>query len=486
MPTEDGYVVTPGEVESPTRATIDAAPEGRFFYAITFAPYADLPSEPPRRDFYEAEGRRLWIGGNSIARCDLVVADADAKIRLNLSGLAPWQAYDSLALVSQSAEFWHEAMAGDGAAGEPEAGATSIEGWELELAALGSSYGADPYRVEASDDLVLFQQAEGFLDATTEPTDPWLDVAIYETVAAVDLAGATLGDGVAEITGEMAPLPVEEFQLDLRTTAFSELIEERLPGVSTRVTVRGNVEPASSEGELYFGVNPTLWSIDTAYTNTDPVDPACYPWDGSTCPECFGACNESRHFIRPGDLQTTIRYGNPFAGRMTEMVNVNIDYIISGRDPRTDELEYLWGALDSLRPAAEANGAPFEPRLGLPGVVHVNGVELPPDVLLQDVGTMPVLSFAAPSLGAPDFYAVEIVDTTDVTYGDGDRSTSRVAARITTRSTEVRIPDGVLLDGRWYWVRVSAMQFGGSLSEPALYPTTRYDRTQMFSGLLTP
>src|SRR5690606_15472856 len=105
---------------------------------------------------------------------------------------------------------------------------------------------------------------------------------------------------------------------------------------------------------------------------------------------------------------------------------------------------------------------------------------------LTEVGTTPVLSFAAPSLGDPDYYEIEIVDTTDLVTATGDLSRNRLVARITTRSTEVRVPAAVLRPARWYCVRLTAIQNGGRLSEPSIYPSMYFDSTQMLSGYLTP
>ena len=319
VPTDDGYAEIGGELESPTRASFHAAPEGPFFYAITSAPYAELPDEPARRHFYEADGRRLWLGGNHIARCDLEAASPDARLRLDLSGLEAWEDSDSFELVSKSAEFLGTLWTGAGDPGEPVAGATSIENWELELASVYSEF--DFYRVESGDDLMLVQQREGALDATDDPTDPWYEATIFTSLAAVDLSGTTIGGELAEISGAMESLPRDEFHLDLRTSTFIELIEQRLPGSRTMVEVESVAEPVSASGEFYFGVDPTLWWLGRASTNTEPVDRACYPFDGVTCPGCdTGICDDRRHFIQPGDLDVTVSSANPFGRHMERMV----------------------------------------------------------------------------------------------------------------------------------------------------------------------
>jgi hypothetical protein len=147
----------------------------------------------------------------------------------------------------------------------------------------------------------------------------------------------------------------------------------------------------------------------------------------------------------------------------------------------------LLGGFVIEAPAAEFDGRPFEPTLGLPRDVKIGGRPAPADRVTAGVGESPQVSFEAPSLGAPTSYFVRVIDLDDVRDAAGDFVINdRPVAFFATRAHSVNVPAGALRAGRHYCVRVTAeVRDGGDSTSPFALPVRKVSATT-YSGVFTP
>ncbi|XXX78491.1 hypothetical protein WMF30_06930 [Sorangium sp. So ce134] len=241
------------------------------------------------------------------------------------------------------------------------------------------------------------------------------------------------------------------------------------------------------DGVPLYGMTPTLLQAQVA-SGREPADATCYPHDGACDPElCPDGCNDALILVHPGDHAATYAYGNPYAARGMELVEVNVLFRTRTTHPVEARQEVLRGFLSVIQRAEDANGAAVAPRLGLPRDLRLDGKSLPADAVAEGTGATPTLTFEPPDLGAPDGYQVNIVLHDDLLDEGGavlsERSTVLIAD---TAETTFQVPAGVLESGRYYSVQVTAYLGSHTREAPDRYQGATLARAQSYTGLFTP
>lgn len=435
--------ITPGEVRFAV-----AAPEGPYQLVTEDAP-PDLPGVARGVvSVTEVSGGVIRRGLPFAGRPDVTPITSPTPITLRLTGDRPFGVVredletGELVGVADRLELFAPAVDGYAAfaldetsgqvSGLPAIDATALDGLGFDWASVGFSYARGaPVEVAATESLQLTHLAA---TVVTGGGDDWEGASLYSPVQSVSLAGPIV-DGVAKtLEGVFAPLPQAAFELEYPGDRWSAVLAAAMPATpdASTASVRISREPGQAGG-LLIGYGPTLVEVQASGYATD---------DG---------------WRDPGALAARAFVGDPYAPAGRASLSVSLDRSVWVDDPGGGAREALVGSISARRPAEALDGATIEPIVGPPLAVTVAGVALAPGATAAGVGSTPTIAWAAPSLGEPDRYLVQLRTVTDVVDEAGVlRSRRRVVAVFEQTGTSLTVPAGLLQAGHWYTARVAA------------------------------
>lgn len=98
----------------------------------------------------------------------------------------------------------------------------------------------------------------------------------------------------------------------------------------------------------------------------------------------------------------------------------------------------------------------LERALSAPQQLRVDGVAQPPSQGFTKLTftNAPTVSWAAPSLGTPNFYRLQLVEMTLRSPGN---YSSAIVSTVRTKATSATLPEGLLRPGHFYFIRVTAV-----------------------------
>ncbi|HEU4533155.1 MAG TPA: hypothetical protein VFS00_03520, partial [Polyangiaceae bacterium] len=523
-PAAPGASPYPGTMSPEGDVVVPGVPEGP--YLLELARPSTTPGGAPFREFYEFTERDIDLSHLYSHRADVQAMTQPTYVTINAPLTRPWQAGasdeqlgpaialdDMLYAYSRNAFVVGIAQGGEGAYPEPAPGdGTPANGaaalaWRLDLDAMVESlYGPSgdaKHLVDAGkgDDFMLLHMVAKPVRTPGPPPagggdDPWAAYSYTSLEAALSAAPFTLTDGgAATIDGAFAAVPQKAFALDYKGSAFNALLADApaapLIGVDLSFVVYhepGAPEPA--DGAFADLIN--------VYVRSRPayVDKLCNPdneddegeeicADTTACP---AGCNDQKALALPGDHAREYAYGNPLEGGQ-EVASFVYQFRSRFGDSVTSSAStnQLRGGFYVLGPAAEFNGAPLVPVVGLARNVTLNGQPAPAGALTAGVGLTPTVSFEPPSFGTPTSYRVRVNKIRiDRSNPDNEVASAGAVAAIELRGTTVTLPAGLLEAGSSYYVQVEANVREPSPSGSPFRRGPHTASSTTFTGVFTP
>jgi len=169
----------------------------------------------------------------------------------------------------------------------------------------------------------------------------------------------------------------------------------------------------------------------------------------------------------PDPVLGTLAYGQFLEPLWEEWLGLDftahLTYTAPGASSGIDET----AAVGWREPNSPPSTSPLGPELGpiqypsvtIPGPVQIPSVTTsnafgePLGAVLTGVTTTPLIAWAAPSLGTPTSYVVDIYQ---VSASSGATVSTRVATW-STLNTQVALPPGLLVSGNTYYARITAL-----------------------------
>ena len=186
---------------------------------------------------------------------------------------------------------------------------------------------------------------------------------------------------------------------------------------------------------------------------------------------------------------TNMQWGLPAQGSWEAWVDAQAYRLVTITAPGAGSGQQFYEVIESaFEPSilsTTSTPTAITPALGQPQALQINGNDL-----LQPqsaVGEAPVLTWTAPTLGAPDLYTVMIYE---VDNNNGATGMGLVAA-FRTVATSLAIPPGILATGTSYVFNISARRDNspGAPADPTTAAFRRprdYDNVSLFSAIVTP
>lgn len=475
----------PAVFDGDDRLLFAGVPEVTYLLRQQHPPHPAWPGTPGRIFGIFTAARELGnYGGIYSGRPDVAQTNELAtRIELSATAMQALGAEDEFEIYSYNADaqvFVFPDLDPMEENGSPGLGETEIVAWSVPWRPEIRRSGWPLVDPNAGDDLWLAHLVAGRL--VENPTDAqlqdaWSYAQVYSLaeVAALSLS-PMVGDATTPASGTFAPVEAKTATLDLRASEFMaelQVYDSTLKSVGCFVSVV--LEPGISHPIL--GRTPALGGVN-AYGQDVPVDPMCPP---DTCdPDLCDSCDSM--FAMPGDRLLDLEYGNPYAGG-TETLVVQCSRYVFVEDPNGMEYDWLASDLVVAGRLADLAQGPIAPKIGLVRELAVNGVEVPPDQTLENVGTTPTITFTAPKFGAPDYYSVTVRTIDDFDGADGVVK-RRALGTIRTAFTSLTLPEGLLEPGGHYYIQVSAER-GRGLTEAVPYSHDSYVSRAM-TGIITP
>jgi hypothetical protein len=496
VPKEGGYTSFAGTIDAGGKVSIPGVPEGPYLLALTNLPSALTPGAQLTRTFYGTSSRTVDLGALYSHRPDTAPLTKPTKLVIDATLSLPWQTYtlDAQGNVIQPVEDDLQFFSRNGGVtgtvqalqsmpeeNRPLDGAQALSSWSIDAATAFASLG-HPALLDGSkgDELVVLHDVGEQVGMDTGD-DPWSGYQFSATREVFRPAAFTMSDGgTSVLSGAFTSLPQKSFALDYRGAAFNALFADlQVTNVFTTITL--DLEAAAPLPAN--GAFATLVGMST-FTKVSYQAPECA---GSSCNEaqCPGGCDLGTPH-HPGDHAHSYSYGNPFDfGQELVSLSLFFQRSVKGLLPEMTA-ENLNGQLTLQAPAAELDGKPLQPTLGLPRDITVAGKATPYDQVSGSIGTTPELRWTAPSLGTPTHYRVAVIDLSDFTASDGTTVKRRNVAALNVTSPQITLPDGILKTGTLYYFQVTAVaRDDDDLSAPFAHPVHEA-RATMFTGVVTP
>ncbi|WP_437318317.1 hypothetical protein [Sorangium sp. So ce385] len=491
-----------------SRWEIPDVPEGAYWLVTTSAPDERAEDAPVVHTMLQTTARTVDFGRTFAGRPDGGEATQDLDVALTAQGLTPWHQVtrdaegdviqplqDGIELYSFNVDALAALEPGEGARGAPADGGTAFSGWTFNWreSVYPSSHDGeaplvDGYKGDVLHATQLVEHQVAPPSGQPDPRDPWSSFTYRAAEASFSTREVIMQDGeAAALAGAFAPLAMSRFAADLRISQFIAQVTAHAPPALSSTSTSLSLYQEPGEGVPIYGMTPTLLHAQVA-SGRAPADAVCYPADGACDPElCPDGCDDTLITVHPGDHAATYAYGNPYAARGMELVEVSVLFRTRTTHPVEARQEVLRGFISIILKAEDANGVAIAPRLGLPRDLRLDGKSLPADAALEGTGATPTLTFEPPDLGAPDGYQVSIVLHDDLRDADGAVLSERSAVlSADIAETSFKVPEGVLESGRYYSVQVAAYMGSHTREAPNRYRGATLARAQSYTGLFTP
>ncbi len=346
--------------------------------------------------YYQTDLRHLELVTGEVRRPQIALATQNTPLALNLSDMTPWQQNDQIEINSPAGVWITPLDVPGGTAPMPGVTTYSLE---------------HDYRDYASfvgGELPMLQGEQFFITQLVQQTDSTgLDYNALERVATPTPITQTDGQRSEVNAALTVAARMEDVSIDWRGADFAAETADMCPGTP-----------------LFEGYSLSVFSVpyglDHGFTSlSTPL------LVNATLP----STNEVHDF----------HYRNPFPADWGTVVSGFHYCGLQGT------FGYEIAIHTQISPAADVSGA-FQPRIGPPTAVQVNGNDASAEVLISE-GT-PEVTWTAPAQGSPDIYILSIDDVSE-----GSRA--RVAS-LYAHTTRVRVPPDIMLPGRAYAFRIAA------------------------------
>ncbi len=425
--------LVPGEDGAPREMFAAIAKDGTFVipnvpevpYDLRFVEFVDATALPAR--YVMNAPREIDLGRVFVGRPDAApIKTAPTNIALTTTGLEPWSDGDILEMFS----------VGSSSAGElvpanmtyPAALATSLNNYRVDTSQLLS-----PTLVDGSkgDKAILTQLA-----VTIGPTSAYRSVRkTFEPPSFTQIDGMP-----TSLSGAFSDVPQKNIAIGITTSSFNTFASDVNPQAKVAgKTVRLIAEPGGAR----------------ATTSITPNLLICENLPNAAFPSSFS-------------------YGNPFPAAWAEIVSADVSFSMTHIAP-TGVPKSTVVTMGQSGPA-ESFTTPAMPLLSPPIDIKINDTPAPD--MLSGIGFSPTITFSPPSLGTPAVYIVAIRRL------DPGGSTTRTTAIFSTTETKLRIPEGLLDFGYYYYIRVS-VRANFDIAHPFKSGTTNAYASAL-TGILTP
>jgi hypothetical protein len=263
----------------------------------------------------------------------------------------------------------------------------------------------------------------------------------------VKLAAPDVKDGEpAKLAATLAPLDTTSHAFDWRRSDFAALLAD-VPGA----------RPLEADLSVYMEADPVISSAGAFYAELCTMSSAGRVGDDPA-----------------EDVKLAAKLGNPFPAEMQPTTSASLVFRVDGEVPGETDPRGLSGTLGVTVPLDEggalvpvvspprnATVAGFAPTIvpgsgagGAGGGSGAGGasthVTSPPTwKAIESVGTTPTIAWDPPAKGTPTYYVLTIRKL-------DPKLATKVAGRVTTTGTTVKLPDGLLEKGGTYYVRIGA------------------------------
>jgi hypothetical protein len=369
--------------------------------------------------------RTVDLSRAALGRPDVQLEPEGTQLSLSLNGLAPWQINDDLQFHSANTGIGYFS----GAACATPSWTSPNPGDQFLFASIDYVFslqncGAPAAHIDGTRGDMLYvtqlvSRSEGGLDFQEVRRS-------YQTNS---LAGG--GGGGLTLNGFMTPLPT---------------------------TTRTVNYPASSFEALALAAHPTA-ALTTTTLNIGTLPGYTQFGSFAGWPDLALATGPAGS----GDLSTSFLYGNPYPGAwpqfITALSSARVRYSVRLPDGSESTLRSFSVYTYSQQPLT-GTATSLTPQVGPPRDMRINGAVATNN--LTGVGLTPLLSWTAPSVGTPSYYSVRVYEL----FATASNTTSRLpVTSLSTTQTQVRLPPGLLVAGKTYYVQVNAV----SQPSPATY-----------------
>jgi hypothetical protein len=343
-------------------------------------------------------------------------ATATTNLTFNVTGLAPWQTTDELALFSPQTGTAAYAMESVATAGAPAANDTSLSGFVYNLAS------ADDHALidTTAGDQVFFTQ----LATQTDGTRSYRTIARSFSPSMLTLANG----GAATLTGAFTtPTATATLNAVWDRPAFAAELTAHSPGAAPdnfstfAVTALPDAvaRGAYGEGPDIVVFAPGYQTDSTAVTaNWSHADP--YPADWTR--------------------MVFVRY---YRYRFVQAAGANVALFAEMLVHRD---------LATVTPQS-----PIVPLVGVPLNPKINGMDASGVAVIANITATPTISWDAPTLGTASRYYVSVL----AIQVQGSSSTLQTVAELDTSDTQLTIPPNLLVPGRTYVFSIGARALTG-------------------------
>lgn len=384
--------------------------------------------------YFETTARDVTVGNTLLGRETRRNVSANTKVQLSVGGMSAWGEHDFVALFSENA-----AVAAfdylQSAATTPTVGATTLG------ALVDHSAATTPRFINAAigDKTRLFHYA----------IDPSTNCRRATEVA--DLSTFSTTDGqTASFTSQFAPIPLSATLSVNWKVGFYE-------------SHRMSVHPLASQyaQELSVAALP----LADAYGSYDTAPILAY----------CGFSNPS-----PADLPLTVAYGSALPARYVPFVAASQTYAVPVSLPGSAP-GWLLGYVTNVKNVMTGT---FDGVISPVRSLKVGNRDA--QTAATDVGTTPVVSWAAPIVGKPVRYDVRLGEA----FVDAGQLKDQTVASFTVKGTSVRLPPGLLVAGKHYYLVVTALSSDESSYDDTIgdkgFGLANAARADAVSSLFTP
>ncbi|MDC3986911.1 hypothetical protein [Polyangium jinanense] len=427
--------IVPGDDGAPRELIAEVAEDGTFRirdlpegpYDLRFIELFGTGTRPPR--FIMNAPRTIDLGRVYVGRPDAepIGATDTTALELTFDGLNPWGEGSSIEVFSLGAGTTGTLPPADGM--QPAMDTTQITDFRVATSEL-----VVPNLVAAeAGDQAYFTQMVGIAGAG----------APYRSVRrAFGPTSFTLADGAATpVEGTFVAAPPKKLAVSFDDAAFQALAASVHPEATIAgKDVRVGVEPGGA-GRTSVSPTPDLLLLSAL--------PAAQP---------------------PSELV----YGNPFPAGWSEIAAVEVSYAVTHVMP-TGIPKTTAVAMGRTGPVSSFSGA-IAPTLGPPLDIRVN--DQPAYGELLGIGKTPTVTWSAPSLGKAAAYVITLRRL------DPGGQLTRTMASFSTTEPVLRIPDGLLDVGYYYYLRIGVREEFDSAAPLRVQESRVY--AEALTGVLSP
>jgi hypothetical protein len=369
--------------------------------------------------------RTLDLSRAELGRPDVQLEPDGTQLSMQISGLSAWQLNDDVQFTSANAGlgyFSYASCASTSLPGPVEGDTTFLT--SIDYVASLQGCGSVAARIDAARGDVLYANQ---MVARSDPATGADIQELRRSFQTGSLAGPD--SGTLLLSGSMTALPTTSQTVDYRASSFEALALAAHP-TATLTATAVNIGTLPGYGQLgaFAGWPDLAYLSDSA---------------------------------GKGDLLPVFTYGTPFPSAwpqfITAQTSARVSYSVPLPEGGTSTPRSFTVYTYAQQPLE--NG-PVTPLVGPPRALQLNG--LGATGILTSMGLTPLASWTAPSVGTPSYYVVRVYQLFATSTG----STSRLqVAGFTTPQTQLRLPPGVLVPGKHYYLQISSNS--QSLSDPS-------------------